>query len=613
MTVSVPASKPDQDVLPTSDESLLGFLRRYSDEDYYPDLPTFMNALSIRYDRPLLEDLQGLARQLSVGTSHLERIAPIASSSAGVRDRSYDRLQVDPVCPCCLAEGRNRQQAWRHALVTACPDHGVRLHDICNSCEEPLGLETGGQFHCACGIDLRLAETTKASAFEIVVAAAIEGSSTDTSYVPADWRQAPPPDIARFFSTVAGFDLKLRTGKAGKTPKPRSVEEAVRFHDLVEPLMRNWPTGFQKAVAERISRSEDAQQTAVQILGNWYQALMRLDPDCYAPVREAIRAAISQSYPGRTVPTSQVPKTDHWITAAQAARDLNMRAETIVDAVRSGEIEGEIRSSGLGHRHTVIRTSSISAIRAVRSRYITAATLRERLGVSKKHLDLLKETGFVTEVPKADRPLVSQGPFDWTAISDCIEEIFSRATPVDPDEEALPLRNVNLRKTTDKSALLAFYKKIWDGSVVPVPMIAEAKLGDLRFRVSDVERSLVDRPDMRSWTAQEVAGFAGWKPECVTHWCKLGLLKSVVRTHAGHSKFLITPRDLSTFQTRYVPLAQLADQRETASRKLLSRLPIDAVVGAKPVGKTRRCILVDLAKLPIENNSALAPEEKQTP
>ncbi len=97
-----------------------------------------------------------------------------------------------------------------------------------------------------------------------------------------------------------------------------------------------------------------------------------------------------------------------------------------------------------------------------------------------------------------------------------------------------------------------------------------------------------------SYTAKDVAALTGWKHECVTHWCKLGLLNSSRARRGGADTFDISAKDLVEFQKRYVVLADLARDLGTSSRALrLALLEKGAeIIGEKATEATTRCALV---------------------
>ena len=55
-------------MIPQRDESLLGYLKRHSDAEGYPDLGGFLSDIGYSYGRPLVENAENLAVALGVCT-----------------------------------------------------------------------------------------------------------------------------------------------------------------------------------------------------------------------------------------------------------------------------------------------------------------------------------------------------------------------------------------------------------------------------------------------------------------------------------------------------------------------------------------------------------------
>jgi hypothetical protein len=85
--------------------------------------------------------------------------------------------------------------------------------------------------------------------------------------------------------------------------------------------------------------------------------------DFRAAMSDVAAEAFDGTYGGAALPADAERA---WISAAEAARLLGVRAERIVDAVSSGHLEGRLHRSGFGHRHTVVSREVIEALEAAR-------------------------------------------------------------------------------------------------------------------------------------------------------------------------------------------------------------------------------------------------------
>ena len=139
---------------PAPEESLDGFLRRLAEQEFWPDVYDFLAGLGLRYGRRMLEDAAKAEELLELEPGTLASISPSASPSNPSRSWRFERHHSAPVCPDCLAGGAPHHQSWRHAFVTCCVDHGIRLVDKCPMCQESYRPGRGGYDSCHCGCPL---------------------------------------------------------------------------------------------------------------------------------------------------------------------------------------------------------------------------------------------------------------------------------------------------------------------------------------------------------------------------------------------------------------------------------------------------------------------------
>jgi hypothetical protein len=158
---------------PRSDESLLGYLVRLTEENGYggpnwilelagiktiPIGPTLSLVLS---DFP---SLSGLAEIAGVATEKLEalRYSPTSGGRGSKMHRFSDRgvlpqhlfnLTYCKLCPDCLREDGYCQRIWDLVLVTTCPRHGRRLLWRCPECGERIRWNRSRLSRCRCGCE----------------------------------------------------------------------------------------------------------------------------------------------------------------------------------------------------------------------------------------------------------------------------------------------------------------------------------------------------------------------------------------------------------------------------------------------------------------------------
>ncbi|WP_170575233.1 TniQ family protein [Ruegeria atlantica] len=589
---------PPRSITPEPDESLVGFLRREAREHGYLHVSEFFGLLGLPYGRPMVEALPKVADKLGVPLHQLEAIAPAEPATQRTLQWRFQRTHIDPYCPICLKENRFWRQSWRHCLVSACPIHHTRLEETCPRCDAVITTKIGGLQTCECGQDLSDRLAVEADPFEIWISELIASGGCGSSFASGfgPWCDDAPNDLASFVYFAATGSAETRTGKQGKTPLPKNLEETRSFLRLAEPLFQNWPSGFNEHVRIRLAEGDISANSAPAQLGKWYQRLMAFRGEAYEPFHDRLHQTVGQHFEGSY--SVGVSSDRAWISAAEASRQLGVRAERVVAAVAAGALRGRQSTSGYGHKHTMVPRDEVEVLIAGRDNYLSAKDAMAFLGVGKNQFNLMQEAGMVVREDADALPALVDGPFDLRKLK-ALQDQIRIGDRGECHREAVAFRDINLRRTTDRSALLAFYKRISEGTIAPAYADQDSRLGDFRFAANDFTRALQTSVMAVQWTAHQIAKITGWKAEVVVHWCRTGFLASTSSPHASNEKFLISPQDLSAFQREYIPLADLARQKGTSSKALRNRLLAAGfdVVGEKKVGTTSRGALVRIADL----------------
>ncbi|WP_253285931.1 hypothetical protein [Ruegeria sp. HKCCD5851] len=435
----------------------------------------------------------------------------------------------------------------------------------------------------------------QASEHECDIASAISGTGPLIPH--AETGTKPPSNVGKFVHFLASGFQASRTGKFGKTKIPKTVEDAVRLMVPVEPLLANWPHGFEGYVKKLLHEGDPEATSAPERLGNWYQRLMRFREPEYDVFKDAVARVIEREFNGFHPGQLASNSSREWLPATEAARQLGISAQRLVASVQKKEIAGKISQRGLGHSQTVVPKFEVINIAADRRRFWSTAVTCDYLGVGRTQFQFLKELGVVGEISASERPPLVDGRFHSNSVEDFVRKI--RASATDMAGEAVLFKELTLKRTTDKMALKKLIHLICDGSVAAALEDQDVKLGDFRFQKSDVENVLRSERHSLDWTANDVARLTGWKAQAVTHWCKLGLLGSRKVPHGPSEAFLVRPQQLAIFQSEYMPVATLARSRGTTSRKLLSDFESKGIEthGAQMEGKTTRGHLVKLSDL----------------
>lgn len=289
-----------------------------------------------------------------------------------------------------------------------------------------------------------------------------------------------------------------------------------------------------------------------------------------------------------------------WVSAATAAKLLNVRPDRLVDAVAKGELEGKSATSGMGHRHTHVERKTIEALEKDRQRSLTKTEAMSLLGCSKKQLELLIGAGVIGHLPPDKIPLFAAGTIDGNALLATVDRIRKgvQARP-DASRPVIAFRDINPRRTTDIAALKSLLGRISRGELRPVSFPENAPLADASFDAQEVASILAEGGASVLMTARDVSRMTGWKSECVAHWCSEGLIRAKPGRVGGADAWLIEPEALVKFQASYIVLSDLAAKNATTSRRILRRLRDRkiATVGMMQVGSTIRGHLLPVGAL----------------
>lgn len=602
---------------PMAGESLLGFLLRLAELNAYPNPQALLASLGWRFDRQFVENLGVVERELGLSRGSLAATAPAQDGCEPIRRWRLQRHSSLAICPLCMSDHTVHRIAWRHALVVACPDHGLLLQDTCPSCGDRQIPGASGLHGCACGLPFAGFAQVPAGPALIGLSALLAGTAHATrSGMPAPLDVATPVDVDLFVFTLASHHVRLRTGKNGKGAVPKSVAAGIRFVQPVADMLDLWPAAFDDEVRRHLAAGDPGSPSAIARLGPWYRSLVRFRAAAYRPFHDRMAAVVAGtfdgSYRGAVAAAGHVPQ---WIPAAAAARIIGVRPDRLRDAVAEGLVEGRLVHTGLGHRHVTVRRETAEGLARAWAATLDRRQAADRLGVGRTQLGLLIEAQVVVPRPADRLPPLAAGAFHEDDIGHLVGRI-REAVDHRPGPQ-VAFAEINLRRTTDRSALLDLFWRIAQGQVRAVSAPADETLGAFRFLASDVTRALSRHRPASAWSAEDAAAVLGTKPQCVTAWIRQGLIPAGRYPLAGRQGHAVDPVDLVTFGRTFVDVATLARTLGTTSRAVLARLGSlgVATVGAFEDGGARRGFLVRTADLlaVLLSPSILPPSKRVSP
>lgn len=292
-------------LIPDPAEALPGYLLRVSEANGYPMSYLLGTVLDREHpSRMGLPRLDGIASLAGLTPSQVARLSLAAEDGSRGRIQLLGhslttadcRMNAPRVCPHCLSEKVVCSALWDLAQVTACPQHGTALLEVCQSCEEPLRWSRTGVCFCRCGADLRLqfvkntataAEVGLASVFRYKLLGGVPPSS--------DWDHLKPLDLYGL--------CRLTWVLSGVANDPWGQNKLVRSRATLGKLglgasgamLADWPTGFQAFLDGAYRPELENGPTIPQFRQVFRWALDRLDQN-FADRRDMVRLVVAEVY-----------------------------------------------------------------------------------------------------------------------------------------------------------------------------------------------------------------------------------------------------------------------------------------------------------------------------
>ncbi len=581
-------------IQPFPDESLAGFVGRWARENILHSRADLLNAVGVsRAIRVFPTDLCDLSKALGAELSVLESIAPLSDPTRAVLRRSYTRPATEAICPHCLSENSYCRQLWSHALATACPAHGNRLLDHCQQCGNGIHHDRQLPHLCDCGADLRRQITAPATPAEVEFSHLLIGTKPGTAILPFHLKSGIPPELDLFVWGMANhFGNTAVESKVGKTPVPKSVDQALAKLLPLFELLDCWPTRFDARLEQMLSATQKGISTgAAARAGRWYFFLFRKyhQLEAFLPLRVATANAIARSHDGLLNARSSsvmgiATVQKNWYSVKEASAELRVSADRINDGIDRCLINAQIHDEAVGYRQRFIAYDEIVRLRQVQFEHIDDTEARALLQVPNSVFSLMCESGWIIRADKNDVASVVAGYIKHVPLLDLIARIQTsvQKSASATDESTVLLRKLNLRRTTDKQRLISLFRAIAAGEIAPVGHDESQTIGGMSFLQSDVNKRIASWFVDRGLTLEQVSDLTGAHYDAVKSWVEMGLLPATREPFEHGSPWIVDLRDFTTFLQTYSALAYQAKSCGSSSRGLYDRLERLAVPTIDP-------------------------------
>lgn len=571
---------------PDVDENLASFLRRWARANGFRSRSRLLRALRLPTAiRMTQANVERLAVILGLDPSVLMAIAPANDPAFPVLRRSLTRARDEAVCAYCLTEASYSRQLWSHGLATACAAHGTRLLDRCTRCGKRIGHERSFAHLCRCGADLRLQATGPATPAEVQFAKLLTGVVPADLTLPFVLAGQVPAELDLFVLGLANYFCSDQFGKPrskpGKIEVPSSVDDAwTRLKPAFE-LLEDWPSKFDARLEQMMARPPSVASTGVAMrLGAWYSFLFKkYTHSAFEKFRIAAANRILLSHDGalnartRNV-VSIATVTKNWYSVVESAEILGVSCERINDGIDRGMIEARIHDQAAGYRQRFLQKSEIDRLVALQTENIADETARQVLGVSKTIFEFMDEAGWIERAnPYAVVPVVP-GLVQHVPLLQLMKRLRVAAQQASAPGGAVVvrLRDLNLRRTTDRQRLVSLFRAIGAGELKPVGDDGRDGIGGLMLLQTDIDSRVASWFVARGLTVEQVSELTSAHYDAVKGWVDSGLLPATREPLEHGAPWVIELKSLVTFLLTYAPLATQAAACGSTSRGIAAML-----------------------------------------
>ena len=605
---------------PYPDESLASFLSRWARENVLLSRLNLLRELGISrgIHIPAMR-LRTLASALKIDLSVVLSMAPSFTPRVPALRQYFVNPSTEGICPTCLEVSSYSRQLWSNRLAVACPVHGTRLQDKCQSCGNGIRHDRPLAHICDCGSDLRRQHVEKASTAEVELANLLIGVKPSDARFPFNFDNGVPPDIDLFVFNLIRFlsegkvEIHLRNG--GLAPLPKDVSEAVETLAPMLNLLDNWPHNFNRRIKELIDCASTASTGAASKYRRWYFFLFRKHShSAYDPLRVMAANQLVLAHQGVLNSRTHCVKTfatveKYWFSIAEVAVKLHIVAERLNEGIDRKLIDARVHDVSAGYRQRFVSKGEVDRLLEVQFDYINDTIAIKLLQVPEAVYMILRESSWITRSDIRTLAPVVSGDIQRGSLVALIHRLLSN-TPLKRDSENVPfvlLKNLNLRLTTDRQRLINLFRAIALGELKPIGQDGSLTIGGLMFSEAEVERRICSKYVARCLTLEQVAFLTNAHYDAVKAWIDIGILPARKEPLALGKPWVIELHDLVTFLQTYIPLAFQARALKSRSRSLVSSLQRVGVTAIKPDGGRGALLRIpDLLAVAQCSNSAIS-------
>lgn len=590
-------------------ESLNSLLMRKAEQNGYGTAHALLAEVNltmrVSYSPEELEQL----RECFELTEHDLRPAS-AGQAPYLGQKAFLRSQCSPVCPQCLSDEGMAQEAWSHALITACPVHQTELLNRCPQCAEPICLTRRVLMHCGCGYDYRHAVSKPAPAFSAGLSALLTNAAAPS-------RQALPellnqltfePLLPAFLVMLAkaqgrmfgSLPLKLRFGASS------SFEDSLVMVGHLESLLGDWPQRFDATLENQLCKGEGV--SLAGRIGTWYRTLFSTySPASFDFLRDRFKAQVAEYFDGRLGVSTRAlmfgadnADAMQWFAAAEAARLLGVAPDILANLVITQQIDGRVHQEGKS-RFVAVHRSTLDQIAANRASYLSATEARQRLNVSKNFFERFIQAGGLRRYKRDERPVLVAGEFRVEDVDQVIKRLVERIRHKPRASVRIGLQDISAKHGISNSKVVGVLQDILHGTVRPAAHVTSlAGLAGLQFDKAEIEQRVRDNNPDVALSVDDLSRVSGWKAGVIKKWIQGGYLQAVEERYGKAKRDVVPVSALIQFLLTYSPTAELSKQLNTKTQYMMQSwrpARIETLIPPQDAGGGQRGLLVRTADL----------------
>ena len=500
---------------------------------------------------------------------------------AGLLHRDMLDLMSRRVCPACLERSAFHRRAWDLTMLTACPEHAIRLVNCCPQCYRHLGWADTSVDRCRCGSESKSWPQATVSVRESRSCARLLelASAAECGWLPGPLRECDPADLVRLSMALGMFLTGWRGGRRPETLMGAGPDAVACVVVAGIEALVDWPRPLLEFLeVERLRAGErSGRYGAAKALGPFYGWLRDVEP---GPVKNALMAVVQRSIASDPVEVHRMHRSE-LLSAGRAAKPVLVNLRQAADMLGRSTTttkrmlaDARLPDEQFGGRGipTALDGAAVLSLMHSEQGLLTLRDVASRIGLAKARTRRILKAGLVPVCNPASNAQSRRWAVDTAAVDGFLCGMLARVVPrprerlggFDYAVEALRRRSIDM---------VAMLRRLQEGSLCPAG-VDEAAVGikQLMFARSDIVALCAASEPSRFLTVQEAARLLGLKWQVVDHLVRRGIL---TRTPEG-----IPVTAVEGFSADFVTGAELARVRKTSPRALAASL---AAAGIVPV------------------------------